>query len=256
MLKSSRITILFITILTISGCAVVKETSSNRSESLKNKSTKHLFILSGQSNMTGGLKAGFAQTTVKRYGKENVVIAHTSKGGRGIRFWDKDYVHPEGYSHPKKGPPSKGSLAQHGIEYGPLLKAVLKTGDSQSFKTVTFIWMQGESDAGRGLGDVYAESFMRVLARLKKDIARKDISFVIGRISDSGLGGKNDKGWKRVRKVQVGLAEESEYGAWINTDDLNGPKNDIHYPSDQYGPLGSRFAEKAIELVSKRVKGQ
>ena len=52
------------------------------------KSEKHLFILSGQSNMTGGLKAGFSKTVEGAFGKDNVAVVHHCKSGRGIRFWD------------------------------------------------------------------------------------------------------------------------------------------------------------------------
>ena len=64
------------------------------------KPVKHLFILSGQSNMTGGLKAGFAKTVEATFGKDNVTVVHHSKSGRGIRFWDKDYRFPENYRFP------------------------------------------------------------------------------------------------------------------------------------------------------------
>ena len=49
---------------------------------------RHLFILSGQSNMTGALKSGFAEKVEAHFGKENVAIAHQCKPSRGIRFWD------------------------------------------------------------------------------------------------------------------------------------------------------------------------
>lgn len=210
---------------------------------------RHLFILSGQSNMTGALKSGFAKKVEAHFGKESVVIVHQCKPGRGIRFWDKDYVFPEGYTLPGKGrPPSESSKSQHGQLYPRLRKVVQKAGDTKSFETVTFIWMQGESDAGRALGDVYAQSFNRVLDRLKDDLGRDDISFVIGRISDASVG----KSWKEVRDAQMQLADDAEFGAWINTDDLNGPENKVHYPDPQYPVLGARFAEKAIQLVAKR----
>ncbi len=241
-------------LVVLCGCLSSRTTATEKTVLAPDQTHKHFFILSGQSNMTGQLKKGFAQKVVKHYGSGNAVIAHKNKNGRGIRFWDKDYVHPKNYKHPVKGKtPSKGSLAQHGQEYGPLLEAVQKAKGDQSFTTVTFVWMQGESDAANILGDVYAESFNRIMVRLKKDIGLKELNFVIARISDAGLGGNRDKSWKRVREVQVELAEDSEYGAWIDTDDLNGAKNDVHYPSEQYAPLGERLADKAILLIAKRL---
>ena len=213
------------------------------------KTERHLFILSGQSNMTGGLKAGFAQKVEDTYGKENVVVVHHSKSGRGIRFWDKDYRFPDGYRFPGKGVPSERSKQQHGQEYGPLIGKVREAIEGKSFDTATFVWMQGESDGGRGLGSVYEESFLRLLRRIKEDLERKDLGFVIGRINDSRI---NDPNWRHVREVQVKLAKDSPNGEWIDTDDLSDSESGVHFPKENYSKLGQRFAEKAIDLIRKR----
>ena len=210
---------------------------------------KHLFILSGQSNMTGGLKAGFAKKVEDTYGKENTVVVHHSKSGRGIRFWDKDYRFPDHYRFPGKGIPSERSKQQHGQEYGPLIGKVREAIEGNSFDTVTFVWMQGESDGGRGLGSVYEESFLRLLRRIKEDLGRKDVGFVIGRINNSRM---SDPNWKYVREVQVKLAKDAEHGAWIDTDDLSDSEHGVHFPRENYSKLGQRFAKKAIDLIRKR----
>ncbi len=212
---------------------------------------KHLFILSGQSNMTGGLEAGFARTVEDAFGKANVTVVRNSKSGRGIRFWDKDYKFPDNYKFPGKGAPEAKHWDQHGRLYGPLIQAVRNADKEKSYDSVTFIWMQGESDAGRALGEVYADSFLRLVERLKTDLDREELNFVIGRISDARM---SDTGWTRVRDVQVKLAEDHANGAWIDTDDLNGgqagvPGGAVHYPAEKAGVLGERFAAKAIELI-------
>ncbi|PQJ27622.1 hypothetical protein BSZ32_03330 [Rubritalea profundi] len=43
------------------------------------KTGKHLFILSGQSNMTGTVKGAFAARVAKHFGKENVVVVMRQK---------------------------------------------------------------------------------------------------------------------------------------------------------------------------------
>jgi len=52
----------------------------------------------------------------------------------------------------------------------------------------------------------------------------------------------------------------SARGAWVDTDDLNDGKNpqgkeiknDLHYSVDGYKLLGQRFADKAIELITRK----
>jgi hypothetical protein len=213
------------------------------------KSGNHLFVLSGQSNMTGGLKAGFVKTVEGTFGKDKVVVVQHSKSGRGIRFWDKDYEFPENYRFPGKGSPSERTKLQHGQEYGPLIEKAQEAYDGKPFDTVTFVWMQGESDGGRGLAPAYEKSFLRLLGRIKKDLGRKDVAFVIGRINDSRM---SDPNWTAMRKVLVKLAEDAEHGEWIDTDDLSEPEHGVHFPKESYEKLGRRFAEKAITLIRKK----
>ncbi len=217
------------------------------------ESENHLFILSGQSNMTGGLEASFAQAVEGVFGNQNVTVVRSSKSGRGIRFWDEHYQFPSNYKFPGKGAPEKKHFQQHGQLYGPLIQAIQSATQDQSYDTITFIWMQGESDAGRGLEEVYEQSFLRLLGRLKTDLKRDDLNFVIGRLSDAQM---DNAHWRNVRKVQVKLGEDHEMGAWINTDDLNGgeadkPGGDVHYPQAKIKILGERFAAKAVELIRK-----
>lgn len=218
-----------------------------------NTNGKHLFILSGQSNMTADLKAGFAGVVEKTFGKENITIAHQCKPGRGIRFWDKDFKYPDQFEFPDHSKPNNNDK-QHGELYPSLLESILTVTEGKSFETVSFIWMQGESDGIRGLGEVYEQSFLRVLERLKTDLNRKDINFVIGRISDANM---DKPGWVKVREVQMKLGEDHEHCGWIDTDDLNGgeagkPGGDLHYPKDQIGIVGERLAAKAVELIGKK----
>ena len=99
------------------------------------------------------------------------------------------------------------------------------------------------------MGPVYEESFLRLLRRIKEDLERKDLGFVIGRINNSRM---NDPNWKYVREAQVKLAKDAEHGAWIDTDDLSASEHGVHFPKENYSKLGQRFAEKAIDLIRKR----
>ncbi len=213
----------------------------------------HLFILSGQSNMTEGLEKGFAETVNKSLGKDQVTIVRSMKSGRGIRFWVKDYALPEDHAlHGKL-------VSGNGEDYPRLLEAAKDAGDARKFETVTFVWMQGESDANRDLGVAYAKSFTTLLNQLKSDLGLETMHFVIGRISDYGLKGETEDSWKRMREIQVHIAESDKLGAWINTDDLNGGDannllGELHYPPDMYPKLGERLAEKALEQLQAKVK--
>ncbi len=121
----------------------------------------------------------------------------------------------------------------------------------KKYDTVTFVWMQGERDAKERHGEVYQKSFAGLVKQLSDDLGRDDLNFVIGRLSDC-LNKKPGKShWMEVREAQVAVAEKNPRGAWVDTDDLNGPKDGLHYNKEGYAELGKRFAEKAVELVKK-----
>ncbi|MFK7910435.1 MAG: sialate O-acetylesterase [Akkermansiaceae bacterium] len=217
-----------------------------------NAANKHLFILSGQSNMAGLNPAiSFTPTVEAAYGKENVTVVKSAQGGQPIRRWYKKWK-------PAKGdqPEATGDL------YDVMMKKVNAATKGKKYKTVTFFWMQGERDAKEKHGSVYAASMKGLIEQLSKDLGRDDVNFVIGRLSDFDMDDKRYPHWTMVRKAQVAVAKDSPRGEWVDTDDLNDKKgkggkslrNDLHYTKDGYKTFGKRLADKAIELIKKNVK--
>ena len=201
---------------------------------------KHLFILSGQSNMVFlDPNMSFIPAVTEAFGKDNVIIVKDAQGGQPIRRWYKKWK-------PVKGDEPKAT----GDLYDCLMIKVNAAIKDKRIKTMTFVWMQGEQDAHEKHGDVYTASLKGLLDQLGEDLGRKDIYFVIGRLSDFDINNKKYPHWTMVRKAQVEVAEANPRSSWVDTDDLNGKKNDLHYTKPEgYRVLGKRFAEKAIELI-------
>ena len=221
---------------------------------------KHLFILSGQSNMARlRPETTFVPAIEKEFGKENVIIVKQAKGGRPIRMWLKKWEPPAGA---RSGRSKSGKSDKNGVGslYPILLSTIRKGIEGKEIQTVTFLWMQGETDAFQRLSSIYKKSFLTLLKQLQDDLGREDINFVIGRLSDYDK--KEREEWNAIRKIQMELADKSPRGAWVNTDDCNDgagkggkqAKNDLHYTKDGYALFGKRLAEKAIELVRKSGK--
>ena len=127
----------------------------------------------------------------------------------------------------------------------------------KQISTVTFIWMQGEADSKAGNGDVYLESLKGLQKQLEDDLGRKDINFVIGRLSDSGFFKKGtipreNPQWAEVQKAQVDFAEQNPRAYWIDTDDFNGEKNELHYiRGEGYKKLGERYVEVSLKAIKE-----
>lgn len=217
------------------------------------KEGKHLFILSGQSNMNGlDPDISFTPTVEAEFGKENVIVVKDAQGGQPLRRWYKQWK-----CVTDEEPQAIGDL------YDRLMGLVNTAINEKKIATVTLVWMQGERDAKEQHGDVYAAGLEGLIRQLAEDMERKDVNFVIGRLSDFGLYKNTLKEhWEMVRSAQVAVAESSSRGAWVDSDDLNSGvnkkgkpiENDLHLSVEGYRVLGRRFADKAIQLIRENAE--
>jgi hypothetical protein len=208
---------------------------------------KHLFLLSGQSNMARFKhKDLFNPGIYKALGEENVIIIREAQGGQPISQWYKNWKSSKGEVAKKKG-----------LIYDKLMTQTKEAIADKKIATVTFIWMQGEADSKAGNGDVYLESLKGLQKQLEDDLDRKDINFVIGRLSDSGFFKKGtipreNPNWAAVQKAQMDFAEQNPRAYWIDTDDFNGKKNELHYIKPEgYKRLGEAYVEVSLQALKE-----
>lgn len=115
---------------------------------------KHLFLLSGQSNMVG-LKheASFTPVVTKAFGKDRVLVVKDAHGGQSIRSWCKN-----NHEFP---PPTTGRVPKvRGELYDRLIQKVKTTTEGQTLQTVTFVWMQRESDLNNTAYGAYLKELL------------------------------------------------------------------------------------------------
>ena len=213
------------------------------------ESGKHLFILSGQSNMAR-FKPGlwFTPGISQALGADNVIVSFHAQGGQPISKWYKEWKSGKGETDPDAGK-----------IYDAMMEATKAKMEGEKIRTVTFVWMQGEADSKAKNSDVYLASLNGLKKQLEQDLKRTDLYFIIGRLSDSGLYRRRDKKrienphWEGIRKAQQAFADASQRAVWIDTDDLNGEKNALHLIKPEgYETLGKRYVEAAVELVKAK----
>lgn len=215
---------------------------------------KHLFILSGQSNMREPLPASFRESVSKVFGKEGVIVVTVARPSQSINQWYKKWTPPEGVNADK--------VKDVGLLYDSLMSSVKRSIVGQKIASVTFVWMQGEADAESGWGAVYEKSFYGVLDQIKVDLDVKSVNFVLGRINDYWLPRKGIVDGDLVRSIQEKLGDDNANGDWVDTDDLNTGLNPWgiyevdsgHFPNAAYRIIGQRFARKACKLVDPQAK--
>jgi len=201
-------------------------------EPVAGKREIHCFLLSGQSNMVGLREDRFFTPFVRKaFPNNRVIVVKAAKNGKPISDW---------YAFRKKNP--------RGPTYHQLMRRLSKQLGGERCATVTFVWMQGESDAKKR-GGTYAASLQGLLRLIKEDLKVQEINLVLGRLSD--YESADYPQWEMVRRAQMQVADAHPRGVWIDTDDLNGKQDALHYTASGYKELGRRFARRSIELLKR-----
>ena len=199
----------------------------------------HLFILSGQSNMAGlNPDLSFTPAVVHAFGKDEILVVKDALGGQPIRRWIPNWTDAKGENYP-----------QTGDLYERLMKKVKKSVGNKSLKSVSLVWMQGERDAREKHGEVYGQSLKKLVDQIAIDTKIQVVNVIVGRLSDFDMKNERYPHWTKVRKAQVEFAKKYENVSWIDTDDLNGEMNDLHYTKEGYTELGELFAKSAIKHI-------
>ena len=211
-------------------------------------SGKHLFILSGQSNMARFKPAlWFIPEISKELGTDNVIVSFHAQGGQPISKWYKEWKSSKGETDPDAGK-----------IYDAMMEVTKTKMEGEKIRTATFVWMQGEADSKAQNSDVYLASLNGLKKQLEQDLKRTDINYIIGRLSDSGFYRRRDNKrvenphWEEIRRAQQAFADASQRALWIDTDDLNGEKNALHLiKPDGYSTLGERYVDAAEKLINE-----
>jgi len=215
----------------------------------------HLFVLSGQSNMARmNVGWGLLPEAKKLFKDEKIVYIKVNQGSQHIHRWLPEWdeiAKSNGVDekHRKKILRNRKAIYYQRIldQYKEMLKKHPKLA------SVTFCWMQGESDAQGRVSVAYKDSLKLLISKLRRDLKHPDMNVVIGRIADYAL---DKKECVEIRRIQLEVANEEPRGAWVDTDDLNNIEvdgvmtNDIHYNKEGYTVLGQRFVRQAHALIT------
>ncbi len=203
-----------------------------------------LFILAGQSNMAAlDETATLIPVLEKAFPDDELIVVKDAQSGQPIRRWYKDWK-PVGNWKPRnnRAKPGNNDL------YRRLMAAVNKAIEGRKPDTVSFMWMQGEADAKSGQTANYEESIKGLIKQLRDDLERRDMTVVVGRLSDHQKGREH---WDAVRRALENVGKDDPLADWIDTDDWNGPMDGLHYNDEGYKELGKAFAEKTVKLLKK-----
>lgn len=249
-----------------------------------------VFILAGQSNMTGsGGTTADAPSNMRPLSgvwfDSNFAATPTNPSNWGTMGSTADYMGPEfGFastikniypldqiviikvSQPATG---LGSWTDSGMTNHDYLISRITTLkarlDSQvtaheigSYEFEGFIWMQGENEANSNIlseGLQYDQNFSLLVTEIRTLVGKPNLPTILGRISiklDPTAGGPvKQPQLNNTRNKQVLWAQNDIKGGWVDTDDLD-LVDSWHFGSFAQLILGQRFAKAWLDLADSR----
>ena len=120
------------------------------------------------------------------------------------------------------------------------------------YEIMGMLWMQGESDAKKQEdAEAYQKKLEQFIALMRKETGKPDLPFVIGRISSRVLESPKFQlpHAKVVQSAQEAVAKNVKNAHVIDTDDLSQRDDLVHFDQEGQMGLGKRFGEAMIKAL-------
>lgn len=172
-----------------------------------------------------GPEVSFAQAIAKKYPKKAIRLIKYAPGGSLMKDW---------------------TIKKQGTHYDTLIKQIKHSNHGKIIPIDGILWMHGERDTkSKQLAKGYEAGMKRLLTMLRAEFDKPTLPVVIARIN-------MPKAFRpavpEVRKAQENIAKASPYTSLISTDDLSKVADNVHYDTKAQLALGARFAEAIIKI--------
>ena len=120
------------------------------------------------------------------------------------------------------------------------------------YEIAGMLWMQGESDAKKlEDAEAYEKKLQQLIALMRKETGKSELPFVIGRLSSRILESPKFKMpfVKTVQSGQAAVAANDKHAYVVNTDDLSQRDDLVHFDQEGQMRLGQRFGEAMIKAL-------
>jgi len=178
---------------------------------------------------TLGVSYTFARK-LENYSKNPLGIVANARSGTKIEWWLKGYEGDNDFDMYEEA----------------VLKVKTALAASPDSKVKGIIWHQGEGDNSAPNSAIYMERLNKLVSDLRSAIGDQTIPFIVGEV------GKWKGRGKGINPVLRQVKEGIPYTDWVSSDgltSLNIAKNDPHFDNFSQRALGSRYADKVMEMV-------
>ena len=229
---------------------------------------KHLFILSGQSNIQRLKLETITTPLLDAFDRDQILLVKEAWGGKPLQRWYKSWQPAAGAPPPAY--PNGKNVALFGDLYLRLTSAIkstitshnIYTGTEGHIASATLIWLQGEEDTCAYRAESYAQHLMAFMQQCQTDIRSltgQPLNYVIGRINRYGINcAESALYWQQVRNAQVTVAEQLQTQGlqqgwrshWIDTDNFDCADDQLHFSEQGYQQLGAAFVTAALKQLA------
>jgi len=264
-----RLTI--ITAVLFSGFFALNTYADNALPELPDKQNFKVFLLAGQSNMSGrgevteadlkihprvlmlaqdgswqyavdpihydkkiagvGLGKTFAIELAELDQNISIGLVPAACGGSSITKWQAGAYFEKTDSHPYDDAIARARLA---MENGTL------SG---------ILWHQGESDSNPDMAPVYKDQLVELVKRFRKDLDAAEVPFIIGQ-----LGKFEGKPWKeerfKINQAHVAAASEIPFAGFVSSFGLTSKEDNTHFNTKSLHEFGRRYAHRYLQVVN------
>jgi hypothetical protein len=273
MYKSSLPATLFVLSLFTFGVCDANEPRVN----IPPKENFHLFLLTGQSNMSGrgrvtdsdkevhprilalspdgtwkhavdpihydrksvgvGLARSFAIELVGQDENITVGLVPAACGASPIAVWTAGAYFEKTDSYPYDDAIARTRLAMQ----DGMLKGIL--------------WHQGESDAKRDTGQAYEDKLIELSAGFQADLGVGEVPFIVGQ-----LGRFDGNPWTdatfRINQAQLDAVKKIPMAGFVSAQGLTSKKDNIHFNAESLREFGNRYALKYLQVADGKSETQ
>ena len=239
-----------------------------------NKDKKWVFILAGQSNMSGrGVVESQDTITNKSINTLNKDL-QLELAREPLHFYEPDLagVGP-GFAFGKelkKSVPSNveiilvpcaiggssidqwlGDSLHRGVHlysnFKTRLDTITKIGTVKAI-----LWLQGESDANSNGLSSYKTKLEDLFQRFRRDVENSSLPILVGEIGTYSEPESKNQNWKSLNNIINDVAKEDKNTYIISSEGLTSNPDHVHYNSESQRTLGKRFANKYLNVVYQK----
>lgn len=253
---------------------IIDDANNKFVKSSLKQSKELVFILAGQSNMSGygvtaklptpyrrapanvvfyyngyptqmsrfaqfGPEVGFAHAISRRFPHKKIKLIKFAVGGTSLFAWDPHW-------HLSKARITRNASA--GPLFEKLIKTIKKDLDSRGVRFAGILWMQGEADA-RYLRSArhYSRNLIQFITALRKELHTPSLAFFVGEVNPPAI--KAFPYRDMVRQAQKNSVARISNSRLISTQGLAKQSDNLHYNTAGQLALGERFAKAFIQTT-------